>query len=168
MSNDRERLTLWLRDAHAMEEQAETMLTAQASRLENYPTLRQRIRQHVEETRRQASRIKACLEQLDSGSSTVKDMAGKFSATMQGVGGMFAGDEVVKGTLAGYVFEHLEIASYTALIAAADAAGEAEVARVCRENLAEEQAMADWLRENLPGITQAFLKREEAGAPAKR
>jgi ferritin-like metal-binding protein YciE len=95
-------------------------------------------------------------------------MAGKASAAMQGLGGMFAGDEVVKGAMAGYVFEHLEIASYTALIAAAEECGEAEIARVCRENLAEEKAMADWLQQQLPAVTRAFLKREEAGAPAKR
>lgn len=41
----------WLRDAHAMEKQAETMLTAQAERLEHYPELRARIVQHIEETR---------------------------------------------------------------------------------------------------------------------
>jgi len=87
---------------------------------------------------------------------------------MQGVGGLFAGDEVVKGAMAGYVFEHFEIASYTALIIAAEEAGEADVARICRENLAEEEAMAEWLREHLPKVTKQFLQREEAGAPAKR
>ncbi|THD37103.1 DUF892 family protein, partial [Pantoea sp. R102] len=32
----------WLRDAHAMEKQAETMLEQMAKRLENYPQLRAR------------------------------------------------------------------------------------------------------------------------------
>jgi ferritin-like metal-binding protein YciE len=168
MTAARDRVAQWLRDAHAMEEQAETMLTAQAGRLERYPELRSRIEQHIEETKRQASRIEACLEQLDSSSSGMKDLAGKFTATMQGVGGMFAGDEVVKGAMAGYVFEHMEIASYTALAAAAEKAGEPEVARVCRQNLEEEKAMADWLAAHLPSVTEAFLGREEAGAPAKR
>ena len=35
-----ERLNEWLRDAHAMEEQAEQMLSATASRIENYPELK--------------------------------------------------------------------------------------------------------------------------------
>jgi ferritin-like metal-binding protein YciE len=43
MTASQDRIEQWLRDAHAMEEQAETMLTAQASRLENYPDLRRRI-----------------------------------------------------------------------------------------------------------------------------
>ncbi len=40
----------WLRDAHAMEEQAETMLNSMLSRVENYPELHQRIQQHIKET----------------------------------------------------------------------------------------------------------------------
>lgn len=165
---DKERVALWLRDAHAMEEHAETMLSGQASRLTNYPPLRQRIERHLEETRAQAVRIERCLEGLDSGGSITKDLAAKFGATMQSVGGMFVGDEVVKGAMAGYVFEHFEIASYTALIAAAEEAGEPEVVRVCRQNLAEEQAMAEWLLGHLPAVTETFLRREMTGGPAKR
>jgi len=37
----------WLGDAHAMEQQALTMLKGKESRLENYPDLRQRISQHI-------------------------------------------------------------------------------------------------------------------------
>ena len=35
----------WLRDAHAMEKQAESMLESMASRIDNYPDLRARIEQ---------------------------------------------------------------------------------------------------------------------------
>ena len=52
--------------------------------------------------------------------------------------------------------------------AAAEEAGDQATASLCREILAEEQAMADWLKDHLPHVTQAFLRREEAGAPAKR
>lgn len=43
----------WLRDAHAMEKQAESMLESMAGRIDNYPDLRARIEQHVNETKRQ-------------------------------------------------------------------------------------------------------------------
>ncbi|MBZ9985459.1 MULTISPECIES: DUF892 family protein, partial [unclassified Mesorhizobium] len=39
MTQSRDWLIQWLRDAHAMEEQAETMLSGQLSRLESYPEL---------------------------------------------------------------------------------------------------------------------------------
>ena len=43
MTRAEENLNDWLRDAHAMEQQAEKMLEATSSRLENYPELRERM-----------------------------------------------------------------------------------------------------------------------------
>ncbi len=115
MSDAREWLIQWLRDAHAMEEQAETMLSGQLSRLENYPELSRRIQQHLDETKMQASRLQTCLDRIGEGTSTMKDAGAKLMATAQSVSGVFAGDEVMKGSLASYTFEHMEIASYTIL-----------------------------------------------------
>lgn len=68
----------------------------------------------------------------------------------QSLSGIFAGDEVMKGSLASYTFEHMEIASYTILIAAAESLGETEVVRACEENLREEVSMAEWLKTIFP------------------
>jgi ferritin-like metal-binding protein YciE len=46
----------WLRDAHAMEQQADKMLNAQADRLEHYPDLRQQLRHQG--PRRQADGVR--------------------------------------------------------------------------------------------------------------
>ncbi|MBZ9965720.1 DUF892 family protein [Mesorhizobium sp. B292B1B] len=162
MSESREWLVQWLRDAHAMEEQAETMLNGQLNRIENYPELSDRIRQHVQETRQQAARLETCLDRIGQGSSTLKDAGGKLTAMAQSLSGVFAGDEVMKGSLASYTFEHMEIASYTILIAAAKSLGEAEVAQVCDENLREEVAMADWLKSHIPATTEQFLARTDS------
>ena len=51
MPEGREWLIQWLRDAHAMEEQAETMLSGQLSRIENYPELSDQIQKHLEEAK---------------------------------------------------------------------------------------------------------------------
>jgi ferritin-like metal-binding protein YciE len=50
MADANEHLLDWLRDAHAMEQQAEQMLKAQAGRLEHYPELKARTEQHLQET----------------------------------------------------------------------------------------------------------------------
>jgi ferritin-like metal-binding protein YciE len=50
-------LMSWLRDAHAMEMQAIQILQNQARRIENYPDLRNRILEHLEETRAQAEML---------------------------------------------------------------------------------------------------------------
>ncbi|USX12406.1 DUF892 family protein [Oxalobacteraceae bacterium OTU3CAMAD1] len=169
MSNSaNENLVDWLRDAHGMEQQAESMLEAQASRLEHYPALRERIVQHIEETRWQREQLEACLSRLGSSPSIIKDMGGKMMAFGQAVGGMFASDEVVKGAMAGYIFENMEIASYTALIAAAGVAGDTQTQAVCEAILKQEQAMAAWLLQNLPSTTTAFLVRDATpGVEAK-
>ncbi|STH73381.1 protein YciE [Escherichia coli] len=43
----------------------------------------------------------------------------KMAALGQSIGGIFPSDEIVKGSISGYVFEQFEIACYTSLLAAA-------------------------------------------------
>ena len=77
--------------------------------------------------------------------------------------------EIVKGAMASYVFEHMEIASYTSLMAAAQQAGDVETQRVCEQILAQEQAMAQWLLDNIPEVTQTFMARDATdGVEAKK
>jgi ferritin-like metal-binding protein YciE len=169
MTQAEERLMLWLRDAHAMEKQAEKVLSALADRIESYPQLKKKIKSHLLETKEQAERIRDCIESRDGDTSVLKDAGGQLLAMAQGFSGIFAGDEVMKGTLASYTFEHMEIASYRILIAAAEELGDEKTARVCRKILAEEEAMADWLIENIEPLTREYLEREENElAEAKR
>ena len=162
-----DRLLQWLRDAHAMEKQAETMLSAQAKRIENYPELKARLEQHIRETQEQAELIEGCIKRCGGNPSAAKGMAGKMTAMMQGMGGMAAGDEVVKGAMAGYTFEHFEISAYRVLIATAEEAGDHETKRVCEQILAQEENMAAWLAEHLPQVAKTYLTREDAGMQAK-
>lgn len=150
----------WLRNAHAMEEQALTMLKGQEGRLENYPDLRQRISQHIRETERHAELVRGCLERRNTDTSSLKDAGAKLVALGQSLSGIFVSDEVMKGSLAGYTFEHMEVASYKMLAEAARYVGDAETEKVCETILAEEQAMADWLAEHAEEVTRTFLQRE--------
>ncbi len=168
MASVDETLMDWLRDAHAAEEQAQTMLSGMASRIEHYPERKNRIEEHLHETQRQAERVRGCIERRGGSTSTVKDASGKLIAIGQAMGGALATDEIMKGAIASYAFENMEIASYEILIATADAAGDAETKQVCEEILQEERAMADWLEENLPSLTLQYLTREASGATAKR
>jgi len=168
MATAEERLMEWLRDAHAAEEQAKTMLSGTASRIENYPQLKARLEQHERETERQAELIKSCIERRGGSTSTIKDTGAKLVAMGQAMSGLFVGDEVMKGSIASYSFEAMEIASYTILIQTAEEVGDMETARICRQILEEEKAMAGWLEQNLPSLTQQYLRREETpGATAK-
>lgn len=169
MTDINDRINQWLLDAHAMEEQAETILSGQSHRIESYPELETRMRQHLEETRSQQVRLDQCIKRRGASHSSMKDMVGKFTATMQNLSGAFAGDEVVKGVLAGYAFEHMEIASYRILIAACEVAGDHETRAVLEDICREEEAMAQWLADAIPDITRRHLQRTEADqSEAKR
>lgn len=54
------------------------------------------------------------------------------------------------------------------LIAAAGEVDDAEVQRVCEENLREEVAMADWLENKLGTVTTEFLRRDERDADSAK
>ncbi len=157
-----EHLADWLRDAHAMEQQAEAMLEAQARRLEHYPELRQRYLQHLEDTRWQRSQLESCLARMGRSPSVAKDLTGKLMAFGESMVAMLASDEVVKGAMGGYIFEQMEIASYTVLMAAADAAGDQQTMAVCEQIMAQERAMAEWMLQHLPSVTSHFLMRSAA------
>lgn len=91
----------WLRDAHAMEKQAESMLESMAGRIDNYPDLRARIEQHINETKRQITVLEEILDRNDISRSVIKDSMSKMAALGQSIGGMFPSDEIVKGSISG-------------------------------------------------------------------
>ena len=86
-------------------------------------------------------------------------MAGKVIAFGQGMSGMFVEDEIVKGAMASYTFEHMEVSAYRVLIAAAEAIGDAQTKLVCENILQEELSMASYLEAQLPNLTRKYLSR---------
>lgn len=163
-----EHLLAWLRDALAMEEESITLLISQSRRLRNYPDLKARIDMHLQETRDQAAMIERCLERLGGEAATAKDVTGRMVTLGHAFSGLFIEDGAVKGTLANYTFEQMEIASYKILIAAADGAGDRETKQTCETILQQEIAMAEWLDQHAGQITRKFLDRAERGVAAKR
>jgi Uncharacterized protein conserved in bacteria len=169
MTHMTDHFATWLRDAHAMEEQALTMLTAQAKRIQNYPELKARIEQHIVETNGHVRLLQELLDATPAAkASRLKDFTGRLAATAQGLGGALTPDEVVKGAMAAYAFEHIEIAAYRVLVATADELGEAGAKAVFEQILHEEIAMADWLADNLDETTRLYLLRDERELQAKR
>lgn len=169
MMNHVEHYHDWLRDAHAMEKQAESMLESMASRIDNYPDVRARIEQHITETKQQITVLEEILDRNDISRSMLKDSMSKMMAFGQSVGGMVTSDEIVKGSISGYVFEQFEIACYTSLLAAAKKAGDMASVPAIESILAEEQRMADWLIQHIPDTTEQFLLRSDAdGVEAKK
>lgn len=168
MTEIRDIFITWLRDAHAAEEQALTMLGAQAGRLDHYPALRNRILQHQRETEEQRDILEAILDRYDVAGSLLKDLSAKVMAGGQAMGGMMAGDEVIKGSMASYTFEQMEIAAYTVLIETAHRLGDSQTAADLVTILRQEEAMAAWLIEHMPDVVDTYLSRLADGETAKR
>jgi ferritin-like metal-binding protein YciE len=168
MTTPRENLISWLRDAYAMEGQAISLLETQIDRLENYPEALPRLREHLRETREQQSAVEQCLNRLGSDPSGLKEGAMKFAANMQGMMHAMSSDEVLKHALASHAFEHFEAGSYCSLAAAAEEAGEPEIARTCERIMRQEQDMGHWVWEHLPQMTRSYMQRAAVGAEAKR
>lgn len=163
MTDKRKHLVHWLRDAYAMEQQAVTMFEKTADRNEDYPEISTRYASHADESRHQAEQLKQCLKKLGEDTSALKTGFGKAVGAAQAFSGLFVSDEIVKGSVAGYAFEFFEIGNYKVLIAAAEAAGEPEIADTCRKILKEEEEMAQWMANHLPQVTNEFLYRDETG-----
>ncbi|EJT05713.1 ferritin-like domain-containing protein [Rhizobium sp. CCGE 510] len=156
-----------LKNAHAMENQALSIMKPQLSRIENYPEIAAKLDQHIHETEGQISRIEEVLDSLNEDHSSLKDMALSLTGSMAVMSHTMAGDEVLKNSFANFAFENFEMAAYKSLLTIAEAGGYGAASAALQANLAEEKAMAEWLDENIVSVTTKFLSLREAGEKAK-
>src|SRR3954466_8518105 len=95
-----------LRDAHAVEHQALALMDRQLDRLENYPEVAARMREHRIETEHQIERLDHILERMGESSSGLKDAALSVSGNMAALAHTLAGDEILKNSFANFAFEN--------------------------------------------------------------
>src|SRR3982750_4468939 len=96
MTEPRDLFITGLKNAHAMERQAEEMLERQIESLSEFPDLKGKLREHLTETKEQQKRLEKCLADLDSSPSTGKDLTLAFGANVVAVGNSAAPDAVLK------------------------------------------------------------------------
>lgn len=143
----------WLNDAHAMESSIAKVLQGQVKLAEDHPLVREGIEQHLEATKRHAEVVEGCLKELGESPSTVKDVMASAGAMASGLMGA-AKDDLVKAAMNDYATEHMEIAAYKGLIVGATQLGHQDMVPRFEEILAEEEAMAAWLSQNLDTLTR--------------
>lgn len=157
----RESIIDWLRDAYAMERGLEKSLQKQSQNDDCSPSVRSRASQHLAETQRHAEEVHATLQSLGADTSALKTGLGLTAQATKGMASMFAQDEQIKDLLDAYSMEHFEIACYTALAAAAEAAGLAQVVEMCRRIIPDEEHMAQSIMESLPREVFYYLQIPE-------
>jgi ferritin-like metal-binding protein YciE len=158
-----------LKNAHAMEKQALSIMTPQMQRIEHYPEVAERLREHIAETNGQLMRIDEIFEALGERASAFKDTVLGVAGELATVGHSFAGDEILKNSFANYAFEHFEMASYKSLITLSETSGLERFRSALEQNLREEEAMAQWIDQSLPLVTRRYaqLYTEEGAKAAK-
>lgn len=158
---------LGLKNAHAMEKQALSIMQPQLNRLEHYPDLSQRLESHISETEAQIERLDEVLRSQGESSSAIKDTFLSAVGSMAAIGHVAAGDEVLKNSFANLAFENYEIAAYVSLVTVARACGESQAAALLEQSLNEERRMAEWVEEHIPSVTQTFISLRGSSETAK-
>jgi ferritin-like metal-binding protein YciE/nucleoside-diphosphate-sugar epimerase len=147
-------LFAYLRDVHALEGQAETLLEAGAERVDD-EHLEAAFRDHLDETQHHRRRIAGLLEERGAAPSLVKDAM--LRAGGLNLSAFFGAQPDPTTKLAGFAFafEHLEVAAYELLARVAARADDDGVVAAAEEILAEERRAAErvaesWNRPEVP------------------
>ena len=143
-------LIAWLNDAHTMETRSLPILQRRVGDEPLGVDARARLECHVRETEQHAERLRQALRTLGSAPTPVLSNSEPIVVLTQHITSRVFSDRLVIRAIADLAAEHFEVAAYTALIAAAEHAGEAEVARLCRLNRGEDEDMAEWLDAQIP------------------
>jgi ferritin-like metal-binding protein YciE len=136
-----DQLNRYLRDAHAIEQQAVRLLQL-GPKLVRDEELAALFRDHLDQTREHSRRVSERLEAREAGTSKLKDLA--LGVGGVNIGAFFAAQPDTTAKLSGFAFafEHLEIAAYELLGGVASRASDAETVAAAEAILGEERAAA--------------------------
>lgn len=159
--NDKQKeiLLRWLNDAYTMEQSIIETLEKQLDHIQNNSSVREKVQEHIKLTKSQAERVKGRIKALGGDTSTLKSGMANSMGSMQGMIMGIPDDKQVKDGIADYSTEHFEIASYKALITAAEHLGDQDTVKICQEILKEEEEMAKWVDEQLPTLVKTYLDK---------
>ena len=156
-----EQVPAYLSDAHALEQQSVGLLR-RAIDVSTAAQLQDAYRAHLAESDRHAALLEDRLAELGGSHSIVKDAAMRAGALNWATFFEAHPDTTGKVAAFAYAFEHLEIAGYEQLRRVAEAAGDAETARMVDGICGEERAAAATIAAEWDVAARAALA--EAGA----
>lgn len=148
----------WLNNAYAMETDIVKTLESQIDDFDDFPDVQGMVRQHLEESKGHAEKVKACIERRGGDVSDIKSGMANIMATLKGASMEMMHDKAIKNTLVNYATEHFEIASYKSLIETAREVGDTESIPVFEGIIAEEEDMARMIDSEMPNTIREFLK----------
>lgn len=143
----------WVKNAYSMELALVPILEQQSGQIQGDHGLRTGLDQHLQKTREHVNLLRNCLQRMGENPANIRPAEPVLGMTYRSTNG--GGPDVVRqAELFDYVAESFEVASYRALGALADMAGDRETSQVCQKILQDELAMTHALDQRLPREAQ--------------
>ena len=172
------KLIQYLNEAYGTERRLQTALHAHLG-LASRATYKNRLREHLSETKRHAREVSRRIKQLGGTAETI-DLPGpdalgevaqiavagaqRAAALAQGpmhaLRGTSKEEQQLKNAKTEYASEAEEIATYTAIVTVAEALGDGETVRLARAILREEERMRSFLEKEIPRMAAAVVSAE--------
>jgi ferritin-like metal-binding protein YciE len=155
-----EKLAQYLNETLSFENAAVSRLQSRVKEVQ-LEDAKQQLQQHLEETREQQNRLKQLITSLgarptnDSGQLPTLVPPRTLANTLKRA--MTSAEQQIKSAKEDLVIENAEVTMYDTLLQLAQLMNAGDAVPVLTQNLAEERAMADWIRANTPAmITQLY------------
>jgi ferritin-like metal-binding protein YciE len=155
-----EKLAQYLNEALSVENAAVSRLQSRVKEVQ-LEDAKQQLQQHLEVTREQQNRLKQLITNLgarptnDSGQLPILVPPRALANTIKK--SMTSAEQQIRSSFLDLVIENTEVTMYDTLLQMAQLMNARDAMPVLNQNLAEERAMADWIRANTPVmITQLY------------
>ena len=155
-----EKLAQYLNEALSFENAAVSRLQLRIKEIQ-LEDAKQQLQQHLEVTREQQNRLKQLITNLgarptnNSGQLPILVPPRTIANTLKK--SMTSAEQQIKSAKEDLVIENAEVTMYDTLLQVAQLMNAGDAVPVLTQNLAEERAMADWIRANTPAmITQLY------------
>jgi ferritin-like metal-binding protein YciE len=155
-----EKLAQYLNETLSFENAAVSRLQSRIKEIQ-LEDAKQQLQQHLEVTREQQNRLKQLITNLgarptnDSGQLPILVPPRALANTLKK--SMTSAEQQIKSAKEDLVIENAEVTMYDTLLQVAQLMNAGDAVPVLNQNLAEERAMADWIRANTPAmITQLY------------
>jgi ferritin-like metal-binding protein YciE len=172
------KLIQYLNEAYGKERELETALQAHIG-LTTRDAYRKRLKDHLKETKQQATGLKRRIKQLGGkaeavpapGPDAVADAAGAVQSAaskalaaakgpLHALRGTSEPETMLKNAKTEFFNEHEEIANYNAIETLAEAVGDKETAKLAREYRRQEERMAKFLDRTIVQLTKEVARTE--------
>jgi ferritin-like metal-binding protein YciE len=155
-----EKLAQYLNETLSFENAAVSRLQSRIKEIE-LEDAKQQLQQHLEVTKEQQNRLKQLITNLgarptnDSGQLPIIVPPRTLANTLKK--SMTSAEQQIKAAKEDLIIENAEVTMYDTLLQLTQLMNAGDAVPVLTQNLAEERAMADWMRANTPAmITQLY------------